>query len=156
MKNPINILLIEDSEHDRELIRTQLELAAHDFSVREVSTLTAGVDEMRREEPDAVLLDLALPDALSLDDALLKIKAVRTLAAIVVVSGRMTPERSQSLILGTASATVDKTHLELLEREILVAIANQRTTSTIDKAIARTEARIKSDTEFLKRSEVKP
>lgn len=139
MKEPIQVLLIEDSERDRELIRTRLENSPRTYTIREVPTLTAGVDEMRREEPDAVLLDLALPDSLSLDDALARIKSVRKKAAIVIVSGYVTPDKTASLILGTASACVEKSHLELLDREIGYAIASHRACAMLDKATQRKE-----------------
>jgi len=53
------ILIIEDEEDIRELVRYNLE--RENFTVTEVESGEAGLEAVRREAPDLILLDLMLP-----------------------------------------------------------------------------------------------
>jgi two-component system KDP operon response regulator KdpE len=55
-----DILVIDDEVQIRRLLRITLEAAGH--SVREVATGRLALDEVARRAPDAVILDLGLPD----------------------------------------------------------------------------------------------
>ncbi|MDO8543247.1 MAG: response regulator [Opitutaceae bacterium] len=55
-----DILVIDDEVQIRRLLRITLESAGH--SVREVETGLLGLDEVARRAPDAIILDLGLPD----------------------------------------------------------------------------------------------
>lgn len=57
---PDTILVVEDSQNIRRFIRTTLDLEG--YRVLEAETMRDGLDVARRELPDLVLLDLALPD----------------------------------------------------------------------------------------------
>ena len=59
------ILVVEDSQNIRRFIRTTLDLEG--YRVLEASTVRDGLDIARREQPDLVLLDLALPDGFGWD-----------------------------------------------------------------------------------------
>ncbi|HEX4332238.1 MAG TPA: ATP-binding protein [Usitatibacter sp.] len=56
----LRILVIEDNDDGREMLRTMLELHGHE--VRAASTGVEGIKEARRWLPDVVLLDVGLPD----------------------------------------------------------------------------------------------
>src|SRR6185295_8334575 len=55
-----DILVIDDEVQIRRLLRITLESAGH--AVREVETGLLGLDEIARRAPDAVVLDMGLPD----------------------------------------------------------------------------------------------
>ena len=56
-----SVLVVEDTEEIRELVRTVLERAGMD--VRAVGTGAECMAEVRRQAPDLIVLDLGLPDA---------------------------------------------------------------------------------------------
>jgi two-component system KDP operon response regulator KdpE len=60
-----DILVIDDEVQLRRLLRLTLESAGH--AVREAETGRLGLDEIARRAPDAVVLDLGLPDLPGLD-----------------------------------------------------------------------------------------
>ncbi len=62
---PGTILVVEDSQNIRRFIRTTLDLEG--YRVLEAATVQNGLDVARRELPDLVLLDLALPDGTGWD-----------------------------------------------------------------------------------------
>ena len=62
---PHTILVVEDNANIRGFIRTTLGLEG--YRVLEASTVQDGLDVARREQPDLVLLDLALPDGTGWD-----------------------------------------------------------------------------------------
>ncbi len=55
-----SVLVVEDTDEIRELVRTVLVKAG--FDVRAVSSGAACLDEVRRQPPDLIVLDLGLPD----------------------------------------------------------------------------------------------
>lgn len=59
------ILVIEDSANIRRFIRTTLEIEG--YRVQEAATLQAGLEAVRNQPPDLILLDLALPDGTGWD-----------------------------------------------------------------------------------------
>jgi two-component system, OmpR family, KDP operon response regulator KdpE len=60
-----DLLVIDDEVQIRRLLRLTLESAGH--AVREVETGRLGLDEVARRAPDAVVLDLGLPDLSGLE-----------------------------------------------------------------------------------------
>jgi two-component system, OmpR family, KDP operon response regulator KdpE len=60
-----DLLVIDDEVQIRRLLRLTLESAGH--AVREVETGRLGLDEVARRVPDAVVLDLGLPDLSGLE-----------------------------------------------------------------------------------------
>jgi two-component system KDP operon response regulator KdpE len=65
MTDAARILLIEDDRSIRRFLRISLE--THGFSVAESETAEAALRQAASEPPDAVILDLGLPDADGLD-----------------------------------------------------------------------------------------
>ncbi len=58
-----HVLLIEDNPGDADLIRLRLVESQSDMNVHCVDRLAAGLDDLQREPPAVVLLDLNLPDS---------------------------------------------------------------------------------------------
>ncbi len=56
---PVKILIIDDNEVDRELIRAMLEL--NEYSVTELGDATSCMKVIATEKPDLVLLDIMMP-----------------------------------------------------------------------------------------------
>ena len=56
-----SVLVVEDTDEIRELVTTVLRRAG--FDVREAATGAACLEEVRRDAPDLIVLDLGLPDA---------------------------------------------------------------------------------------------
>jgi len=63
--NRQDILVVDDEVQIRRLLRLTLESAGH--GVREAATGRLGLDEIARRAPDAVILDLGLPDQSGLE-----------------------------------------------------------------------------------------
>ncbi|HJU29372.1 MAG TPA: response regulator, partial [Candidatus Binataceae bacterium] len=60
----IRVLLIEDNPGDARLVREALaSVRMIDFAVEATDRLAAGIERLRRFDPDVVLLDLSLPDS---------------------------------------------------------------------------------------------
>jgi len=60
----IRLLLIEDSKHDALLVKKRLdEIASLQFEFLWEKTLSNGVEYLKNQKPDLVLLDLNLPDS---------------------------------------------------------------------------------------------
>jgi DNA-binding response OmpR family regulator len=56
-----SVLVVEDTDEIRELVRTVLTKAG--FDVRAVASGAECLDEVRKQTPDLIVLDLGLPDA---------------------------------------------------------------------------------------------
>ena len=61
---PVRVLLVEDNPGDAQLVRTYLKCAEPPvcFELEHVDRLTKGLDRLRDEDHDVLLLDLTLPD----------------------------------------------------------------------------------------------
>ncbi|MFA5969858.1 MAG: response regulator transcription factor [Sphingomonas sp.] len=97
MATATKILVVEDDLHIRRLVRAALERAS--YHVVEAATAREGLSLFDIERPDAVLLDLGLPDR----DGLEVIQLIRARAAvpIIIISAREdTAEKVAALDLG--------------------------------------------------------
>lgn len=77
-----NILIIEDDDFFRELIRKKLTMK--DFNFIEAVNGETGIELMKDKKPDLVLLDLLLPNMDGFE-VLTKIKAEPTIASIPII-----------------------------------------------------------------------
>ncbi|WP_019936502.1 response regulator [Bordetella sp. FB-8] len=67
-KRPIRILLVDDEDVDRMACARALALdTTHDYTVLEAQTGQAGLQRIRTEQPDAIILDYRLPDQTGLE-----------------------------------------------------------------------------------------
>ncbi len=80
------ILLIEDDFLDEESVRRILSSAEQDFTFSTARCLQEGVDRLRAQEFDAILLDLTLPDSYGIDTIYRMLEEFDQLP-IVVLSG---------------------------------------------------------------------
>ncbi|MDQ3173809.1 MAG: response regulator [Acidobacteriota bacterium] len=83
MENPVRVLLVEDTEDNRMMMRRLLELSGY-----EVSEATNGVEAVRaaeNETPNVILMDLSLPvvDGLS---ATRRIRQLPDLARVPIIA----------------------------------------------------------------------
>jgi signal transduction histidine kinase/DNA-binding response OmpR family regulator len=84
---PIRVLLVEDNPGDARLIKEILAGAeGQDFSIEWVTRLADGLERLRQNKVDVVLLDLGLPDSQGLD-SFLKAKAQAPRVPFVVLTG---------------------------------------------------------------------
>jgi len=128
------VLFIEDEANYRELVTRHL---LDDFEVNEATTLEEGIKWLRKNEADAILLDLGLPDSQP-QSTLSEVKKHRNCAAVVIVSGSDDPELIRKCILDTASGYLVKGRDDrkpmLIVKEIMDAIRNNVLCRRIDVA----------------------
>jgi signal transduction histidine kinase/CheY-like chemotaxis protein len=100
---PATVLLVEDDPRSVELLTLYLE--GDGFEVVACGDGLAGMETARRRRPDAIVLDIMLPD-LSGWDFLSLVKGDETTARIPVVIVSMLDERGKGLALGAADYLV--------------------------------------------------
>jgi len=81
------ILVVDDEANIRRMLGSLLR--AEGYRVREAESAHAGLMEVRREEPDAMLMDLVMPGATGLE-VLPEIRAGAPQLPVVMMSGRAT------------------------------------------------------------------
>jgi two-component system KDP operon response regulator KdpE len=97
MVQPTKILVVEDDAHIRRLLRAALQRGGH--AVAEAGTAREGLSLLDIDKPDAVLLDLGLPDRDGLE--LIQLVKSKSDATLLVVSAREdTMEKVAALDLG--------------------------------------------------------
>lgn len=127
------VLLIEDEAQIRRLLRTYLE--RNDYEVLEAPNGTDGIGEAARCNPDAILLDLGLPDM----DGTAVLKRLREWShvPILVVSVRNHEDEKISVLNGGADDYITKPFStgELLAR---LRVAQRRVQPVENKTIFNT------------------
>ncbi len=95
---PLKVLVIDDSEADRQLIRRVLERLGG-YQVLEASGGSEGTALARQERPDLVILDLMMPemDGFMVVEALKGDPATRSIPIIVLTAKSLTEEDRQRL-----------------------------------------------------------
>jgi len=101
------VLLIDDDEISRYLVRRLLDDMP--CIITEASSGTAGLRLARKDPPDAIVLDLAMPD-LSGEVVLAELRADSATAAIpvVIVTSRVLDDAERTRLARDAAAIVDK------------------------------------------------
>jgi len=124
----IKVLLVEDNDVDAELTQDLLsEWSMEEFQITRAKTLTEGFSFLSRDQFDAVLLDLSLPDAFGLP-TVRQVHAMNPAVPVVVLSG----VTDQSLALQAVQQGAQdylvkgQGHPELLARAIRYAIERKR------------------------------
>ncbi len=83
----IDALLVEDNPGDARLVEIELEEAGKGaIRLRQATTVGAGLDRLREEPFDVVLLDLSLPDSSGLE-TFLRVRQAAPDVAVIVLSG---------------------------------------------------------------------
>lgn len=84
----LNVLLIEDNPGDARLIRDMLAEAPNiGFSVAWEQTLASGLESLAKERPDAILLDLGLPDSPQRSVSFTRVQSAAPDVPIIVLTG---------------------------------------------------------------------
>ena len=83
----MDILIIDDEGNLRRMLRSLLE--GEGYTIREAGSAEAGIEEVRQEAPEAILLDLMLPGMTGLE-ALPKIGDLAPGVPVVMMSGKAT------------------------------------------------------------------
>lgn len=81
-----NILLIEDDGLDREIVRRNLARADEAFIISDHSSLQEGIESLKRQDADAVLLDLSLPDSFGMG-TIHRLLEVSASCPVIILSG---------------------------------------------------------------------
>jgi DNA-binding response OmpR family regulator len=124
----IRVLLVEDSPTYAQLVRSMLSVAkGADFTVQHVDSLADSIEQLEREEFDAVLLDLMLPDSGGLD-TLDRLSTVAGGTPIVVLTSIDDEESSlRALHQGAADYLIkSEVSANWLSRALIYAIERRR------------------------------
>jgi DNA-binding NarL/FixJ family response regulator len=125
LNEPARVIVVEDSAPMRRLLVAYLE--------REGDVSVVGVAESGEEfralldaqRPDAVVLDLGLPDSRGLD-LLLHVQSTSPDTAVIVFSGDSVSRRGGAMTMLGADAFIEKPDVALLHRTIVDAVAQRR------------------------------
>ncbi|MCS3903496.1 diguanylate cyclase (GGDEF)-like protein/PAS domain S-box-containing protein [Methylohalomonas lacus] len=124
-----NILLVEDSANDAELIRQALDYADGDAALECVADEPSLIEALQRADWDVVLSDAKMPE-LDIEQVLDRIATLGHDIPVIIVSGRISDDRAVALIKHGAHDYVSKDHLERLplaiERECEAAKTRTR------------------------------
>src|SRR5262245_41534995 len=127
----VRILLFEDNEDDILILRHMLHKShAAQFELEPVGTLGDGLERLRRDGMDVILLDLSLPDSRGLD-TFYKVHQARPDVPIIVLSGLNDETVALEAVHAGAEDYLVKGHADahLLTRALVYAI--ERTQSKI-------------------------
>ena len=124
MKNRHKVLIVDDEPHIRRLI--QAALARADYAAVEAANARETMDQLRRERPDVVLLDLGLPDRDGLE--LVPLIKAQSDATLIIVSAReATDEKVAALDLGADDYLTKPFDTDELLARVRVALRNRTT-----------------------------
>jgi two-component system cell cycle sensor histidine kinase/response regulator CckA len=143
--NPLNVLLVEDSEVDAELIGHELRRAGYELSVERVDELSAFETALDTRSWDLVICDHALPGFRS-TEVLGRLNERDRAIPFVIVSGTIGEEAAVEALKGGARDIVLKTNLRRLgpvvERELSEA-ENRRRQRAAEEALRESERRFR-------------
>jgi DNA-binding NarL/FixJ family response regulator len=122
--SPIRLVIVDDAERTRELLRRLAELDGRFEVVGEAADGVEALRRVRAEEPDVVLLDVRMPQMDGID-ALEEIKQDALETRVVMYSADST-RRREALDAG-ADAWVDKTESFRLLADVLAGADRQDT-----------------------------
>ena len=95
------ILVVEDEPDNRELIRMVLEMAGHE--VAEATNGEAGLEAIRQDRPDVVLMDISLPGRYDGLDVTRMVRAdpnIEDLPIVAFTAHAMSGDRERTLSAG--------------------------------------------------------
>ncbi len=84
--SPLKILVVDDEPAIRRFLRTSLDTQG--YSIREAETGQAALEQIRRDPPDVLVLDLGLPDMDGLE-IIQQLRGGGSTAPIIVLSSRV-------------------------------------------------------------------
>ena len=128
----LKILLIEDNPGDARLIEEMLKESGISFEMECMDSLLSGINQIKADGYDVILLDLGLPDSQGFN-TLMELNKIKPEAPVIVLTGlsdeavgiQAVKEGAQDYLI---KGQVDK---NLLARSINYAIERQRTEETL-------------------------
>jgi signal transduction histidine kinase len=140
-EEPLRLLLIEDNEVYRQLIRGQLEsVASGTIALESTDRLASGLERLSQGGVDAVLLDLLLPDSSGID-TLWKTLAHAPDVPVVVLTALDDEELALSAVKGGAQDYLGKEQVtgEMIVRSVRYAIERKSLISRLEDSLADLE-----------------
>jgi signal transduction histidine kinase len=131
---PLRVLIIDDSEDDREAFRRMLSRSSTEYEIKEAASGEEGVRLYHEFLPDCILLDYSLPGRNGVV-VLQDIRKTHPYAAAVMLTG----QGSESVAVGVMKAgaqdyfTKDNVSRDGLERAIANAVARQELASKLEQ-----------------------
>jgi len=124
MQDVIKILIIDDNPADAVLVRETLnDSPRQDFNIVHCEYLEKGMDSLKSDEFDLVLLDLSLPDSQGID-TFIKLRASKQDIPIIVLTGNKNEDMAITAVRKGAQDYIVKDEIStgLLVRSIRYAI----------------------------------
>ena len=130
--SPPRILIIDDDERDRYLLRQQFRQT--NFVIQEASAGGEGIGEAAKERPDAIILDLTMPGMSGFDvlEALKRDGATRDIP-VAICTSRILTDAERLQLAGKTVAILSK---EAMAREEMVETIRQAVGSRWKPAVA--------------------
>lgn len=117
MATPIKVMLIDDVDHVRRMLRNMLDLDGFTV-VAEAASGAAAIAEIADADPDVVVIDYSMPDMDGIETAR-QIRAARPDQVMIMYTAYLQPEvEAKAREVGVALVLGKVEGLESLEREI--------------------------------------
>lgn len=131
---PLRILIIDDSEDDREAFRRMLSRASTSYELIEAASGEDGVRLCREHSPDCILLDYSLPGRNGVA-VLEEIRRSHPFAAAVMLTGQGNETVAVDVMKAGAQDyfTKDSVSREALERAIANAVGRQELAAKLEE-----------------------
>ena len=114
---PVRVMVVDDTEHLRRMLRNMLELDGFEV-VAEAGSGPEAVDVVVGAEPDIVVVDYKMPDVDGLETAA-RVRAVRPDQVMILYTAFVDPElEARARAVGVSVVLGKVEGLESLEREI--------------------------------------
>ena len=118
-----SIYIIDDDPDLREVLTVALETK---YQVKPFATATSGIDALRDDPPDLILLDIGLPDISGID-ALREIKKLQPSALVIMVTASNDINAAiSSMKLGASDYLIKPINLDALEASVQNALERIR------------------------------
>ncbi|MGH7821703.1 MAG: response regulator, partial [Candidatus Binatia bacterium] len=134
----MRILLIEDNPADARLIRELLNDSRLSFELDTADTLSRGIERLRPDAADVVLLDLSLPDSTGLD-TFTRVHDAEPRIPIVVMSGLSDERLAMQAVHAGAQDYLVKGDVDgkLLGRSLRYAVERKRAEVALEESNER-------------------
>jgi DNA-binding NarL/FixJ family response regulator len=117
MAAPIKVMLVDDVDHVRRMLRNMLDLDGFEV-VAESASGAEAIDAIGAADPDVVVIDYSMPDMDGIETAR-QIRAARPDQVMIMYTAYLQPEvESKAREVGVALVLGKVEGLESLEREI--------------------------------------
>jgi len=135
MTNHLKILVVEDNPGDTALLENMLNDSGVCFEMKCVERLSSGIEQVKMNSFDVILLDLGLPDSFGLE-TLIKFNAIQPEAPIIVLTGLADEAVGTEAVKAGAQDYLIKGQIDknLLSRSIRHAIERKQSIEAVQAA----------------------